>query len=174
MNIRDVLAAMDKDHPGLMIKFGGHAMAAGLSLRPEQFPLFQHALLSEVSRHLSLTDCRGEWLSDGPLSSSELTMEQAYLIQNGGPWGQQFAEPMFDNVFELLEQRLVGQYHLKLTLRHADGGEVVDAIAFHVDLKQWPNHRASYVHAIYQLDINEYQGRKRLQLIILAIEACPS
>lgn len=171
LNIRDVLAAIDKDNPGLITKFGGHAMAAGLSLRPNAFKPFQQALLAEVEKHINLSQCGGELLSDGPLQPMELTIELARLIQDAGPWGQQFPEPIFDNIFEILEQRIVGQQHLKLTLQHEGGGGTVDAIAFNIDLKFWPNHRARYMHAAYKLDINEYNGRTKLQLVISAMQA---
>lgn len=170
LNIRDVLAAIDKDHPGLITKFGGHAMAAGLSMHPDSFMVFQKALWAEVSKHINLSQCEGEQLSDGPLEASELTLELAHLLQEAGPWGQQFSEPVFDNVFEILEQRIVGQHHLKLTLSHEQGGANINAIAFNVDLKAWPNHRASHLHAAYRLDINEYRGRKTLQLMIVAMQ----
>ena len=171
LNIRDVLAAIDKDNPGLITKFGGHAMAAGLSLHPDAFIPFKAALLAEVSQHLDLSQCEGERLSDGPLLAHELNLALACTLQEAGPWGQQFPEPTFDNVFEILEQRLVGQHHLKLTLQHDAGGGPIDAIAFNIDAKIWPNHRASYLHAIYQLDINEYNGRTKLQLVIMEMQA---
>ncbi len=171
LNIRDVLAAIDKDHPGLIIKFGGHAMAAGLSIHPQSLSVFRDALVAEVNRHLDLSQCEGELFTDGPLQSDEFSLETAQLIQQAGPWGQQFAEPVFDNVFEILDQRLVGQKHLKMTLVSKQGGQQVDAIAFNVDLKAWPNHRAKYVHAAYKLDINFFQGRTRLQLMIQAMNA---
>ena len=95
------------------------------------------------------------------------------MLQEAGPWGQQFPEPVFDNIFEILEQRIVGQNHLKLTLRHEQGGNPLDAIAFNIDLKQWPNHRARYLHSAYKLDINEYNGRTKLQLVISAMKAMP-
>jgi single-stranded-DNA-specific exonuclease len=173
LNIRDVLATIDKDNPGLIARFGGHAMAAGLSLHPDAFAPFQKALLVEVAKHLELSQCEGEILSDGPLSAPELTLELATLLRDSGPWGQQFPEPVFDNVFEILEQRLVGQHHLKLTLQHEQGGGVIDAIAFNVDLKSWPNPRARYMHAAYKLDINEYNGRTKLQLLVAAMQAMP-
>ena len=173
LNIRDVLAAVDKDNPGLITKFGGHAMAAGLSLRPENFPQFRDALLNEVEKHINLSQCEGELLSDGPLQPAELSLELATMLQEAGPWGQQFPEPVFDNIFEILEQRIVGQNHLKLTLRHEQGGNPLDAIAFNIDLKQWPNHRARYLHSAYKLDINEYNGRTKLQLVISAMKAMP-
>lgn len=169
LNIRDVLAAIDKDHPGLITKFGGHAMAAGLSMNLESLDAFREALVIEVNKHLELSQCEGELLTDGPLQSAEFNLETAQLIQQAGPWGQQFAEPVFDNVFEILDQRLVGQNHLKMTLVSTTGGEQVDAIAFNVDLKLWPNHRVKQIHAAYKLDINFFQGRTRLQLLIQAM-----
>lgn len=171
LNIRDVLAAVDRTHPELITKFGGHAMAAGLSLKPDAFPSFRDALIHEVGQQIDLSICEGEILSDGSLSPSDLTLDLARLLQQSGPWGQQFPEPLFDNIFEVLDQRLVGQHHLKLTLAHADATEPFDAIVFQVDLKLWPNHRARYIHAAYRLDINTYNGRTKLQFMIVAMKA---
>ena len=170
LNIRDVLAAIDRDYPDLMTKFGGHAMAAGLSLPPNQFELFKQVFVEEVSQHIDMNACRGELLSDGPLEAGDLTLAMATLLEEAGPWGQQFPAPLFDNEFEILDQRLVGQFHLKLLLRAKEGGEPIDAIAFHVNLTEWPNHRARYLHAAYQLDINVYRGRKKLQLLISSLK----
>lgn len=171
LNIRDVLAAIDNAYPGLIIKFGGHAMAAGLSIHPDAFKAFQQAFITEVGRHIDLNQCEGELLSDGPLTTNELTLSFANLLQKEGPWGQQFPEPLFDNVFEIIEQRLVGQRHLKLTLTLADGDDIIDAIAFNVDTQQWPNHRIKHLHAAYKLDVNHFGGRQKLQLIIVAMQA---
>lgn len=171
LNIRDVLAAIDRTHPQLMSKFGGHAMAAGLSIPRKHFEAFRQALIEEVSLHLDIAQCENEYLSDGPLSAVELNLELAELLQDSGPWGQQFPEPLFDNVFEILDQRLVGQHHLKLTLAFPGVGEPIDAIAFNVDLNMWPNQRARYVHVLYRVDINVYQGRRRLQLMVEAMQA---
>lgn len=170
LNIRDILAAIDRDYPGLITRFGGHAMAAGLSLRPEVFQEFQLALLQEIEKHLDISQCEGELLSDGPLQLTDLNLDLAMLLREAGPWGQQFPEPIFDNIFEILDQRLVGQHHLRLALKHELGGSVVDAIAFNVDLKTWPNPRARYMRAVYRLDINEYSGRTKLQLVVVAME----
>ncbi|MFJ1267536.1 single-stranded-DNA-specific exonuclease RecJ [Legionella lytica] len=169
LNIRDVLAAIDRDHPGIIIKFGGHAMAAGLSIHPQALNAFREALVTEVGKHLDLSQCEGELLTDGPLAPNEMNLETAQLIQQAGPWGQQFSEPVFDNTFEILDQRLVGKNHLKMTLVSNQGGQQVDAIAFNVDLNAWPNHRAKFVHMAYKLDINFYQGRSRLQLMVQAM-----
>ncbi|HHF7375084.1 single-stranded-DNA-specific exonuclease RecJ [Legionella bozemanae] len=171
LNIRDVLAAIDKDHPGLICKFGGHAMAAGLSIHPNALEAFREALIFEVNKHIDFSQCEGELLTDGPLQPEEFSLEIAQLIQQAGPWGQQFVEPVFDNVFEVLDQRIVGKNHLKMTLMTTQGNQQVDAIAFNVDLKFWPNYRVKYLHAAYKLDINFYQGRTRLQLLIQAMNA---
>ncbi|VEG90042.1 single-stranded-DNA-specific exonuclease RecJ [Legionella spiritensis] len=169
LNIRDALAAVDKDYPGLITKFGGHAMAAGLSLPPQSFDKFRDAFLAEVGRHLSPGQCEGELLTDGPLAPGEFSLATADLLQQAGPWGQLFPEPCFDNIFEVLEQRIVGQNHLKLSVAHPESGEVLDAIAFNVDRNLWPNHRIKEIHVAYKLDINVYQGRTRLQLMVEAL-----
>lgn len=171
LNIRDVLASIDREHPGLMTKFGGHAMAAGLSLHPDGFQRFREALLHQVSKEIDLSQCEGEILSDGDLKPFELTLDLAKQIQEAGPWGQWFPEPTFDSVFEILDQRIVGQHHLKLTLAHVDGTEPLDAIAFQVDLKLWPNYRARYIHGAYRLDMNTFNGRTKLQLMMIAMQA---
>lgn len=166
LNIRDVLAAIDKDNPGVITKFGGHAMAAGLSLTPQMYSKFQLLFVNEVSKHLSLSQCQDECQTDGALTLSELNLQIAFEIRESGPWGQQFPEPIFDNKFVIVNQRLIGKNHLKLTLLHSEGGNSLEAIAFNVDLEYWPDENAKYIHAVYRLDINEYQGRIKLQLII--------
>ncbi|MDF1677151.1 MAG: single-stranded-DNA-specific exonuclease RecJ [Legionellaceae bacterium] len=169
LNIRDVLAAIDAKHKGLIIKFGGHAMAAGLSVAPEQFERFRDVFIDAVEVALGGITLEGVIYSDGPLSPKDLTLEFANTLQQAGPWGQQFQEPLFDDVFEVLDQRLVGQHHLKLLLRHIEGGEAVDAIAFNIDREHWPNQRAQRIHVAYKLDINRYRGRARLQLMLAAL-----
>ncbi|HVT62708.1 MAG TPA: single-stranded-DNA-specific exonuclease RecJ [Legionellaceae bacterium] len=171
LNIRDVLANIDKSKPGLLTKFGGHAMAAGMSLHPAALAEFKQMFYEEVAFLLKDNQESEMTLTDGALTPGDLTQHLAGLIQESGPWGQLFPEPVFDNVFEILDQRLVGQHHLKLTLCLPHGGEPIDAIAFQVDLKSWPNHRAKFLHAVYKMDINIYQGRSRLQLILVNMTA---
>lgn len=174
INIRDCLADIDKDNPGLIKKFGGHAMAAGLSIAPEAFVTFREAFVLEVAKHLDVSACEGVVWTDGELEPSLFTLETAQLLQQAGPWGQQFPEPAFDGIFEVLEQRLVGQHHLKLTLAHPLTGEALDAIAFGVDTSVWPNHRATHIEAAFRLDVNVFRNRARLQLIIEAFEVAPA
>lgn len=166
VNVRDVLANIDKDHPGLITKFGGHAMAAGVSLPLANFKKFKTYFEAEVGRWISIDDLQGKMWTDGQLSSQELTLETARTLEKAGPWGQQFPEPWFEGTFFIVQQRLVGQRHLKFVLKSLDGKETLDAIAFNVDLERWPNYRATHLKLVYALDINVYQGVSRLQLII--------
>ncbi len=167
VNIRDVLANIDKSNPGLIDKFGGHAMAAGLSLHPDALPGFKAAFIEQITVLMSQDNLLTHvTVTDGALSSVELNQDLAQLLQDAGPWGQSFPEPLFDNIFEVLDQRLVGQHHLKLTLSLPASDLPIDAIAFHINPNHWPNHRVTWIHAIYKLDINMYQGRSKLQLIL--------
>jgi single-stranded-DNA-specific exonuclease len=170
INIRDVLSDVATTHPGLIIKFGGHAMAAGLSLKPENFQPFREAFEKELSKVLNEKDCVSQILSDGALSPRDFSLEFAKLIERSGPWGSQFEQPIFDNVFEMVSQRIVGQNHLKLSLRVEESDCIVDGIYFNVDLKEWPNHHCRKVHAAYKLDINRYLGRENVQLMVEHLE----
>jgi len=170
VNIRDVLASIDRANPGLITKFGGHAMAAGLSLSPENFHVFKSCFIEEMEKQLAGVSLEGSVLSDGSLDKDVFDLNFAKELQQGGPWGQQFPEPVFDDVFEILDQRLVGKNHLKLLLMHEDGGEALDAIAFNIDLATWPNQRTRRVHVAYKLDINVYRNRERLQLLVASLE----
>jgi single-stranded-DNA-specific exonuclease len=167
VNIRDVLASIDRLHPGLITKFGGHAMAAGLSLPPEHFSKFHDSFIQAIQLELQGVSLQGEILSDGSLDPASFNLDVAKKLQQGGPWGQQFLEPVFDDVFDILDSRVVGKHHLKFVLRHEQGGEALDAIAFNIDKERWPNHRTQRLHAAYKLDINVYRGRERLQLMLL-------
>lgn len=169
LNIRDILASVDANFPGLLLKFGGHAMAAGLSIHPSSFETFRTAFLTEIAKHIDESACQNELWSDGPLSPDELTVSFALQLEDAGPWGSQFPEPAFDNRFEILDQRIVGQRHLKLSLRHEEGDGCIDAILFNADLSVWPNHRARYVDALYTIEINTFRNRRQLQLNVLAL-----
>jgi single-stranded-DNA-specific exonuclease len=168
LHIRDVLALIDTQYPGMMIKFGGHAMAAGLSLQQERLVEFTDAFVAVINEQLSEDQLKHCIYSDGELTTDELSLESATALRDGGPWGQAFPEPQFDGVFNVLEQRLVGDKHLKLTLAKDD--KLIDAIAFFVDTKQWPNHRCQQVNLAYRLDINEYRDRRNVQLIVDYLE----
>ncbi len=163
VHVRDCLDAVAARHPGMLRKFGGHAMAAGLTLREEAFGAFAAAFADEVSRHLSEDDLRGELHTDGEIGARDLTLEFAELLRAAGPWGQNFSEPLFDGCFEVVSARRVGERHLKLNLRHPEGG-VVEAIAF--NQPHDPPAAGTRVQVAYRLDANEFQGVRRVQLVI--------
>ncbi|MGZ0722575.1 single-stranded-DNA-specific exonuclease RecJ [Kluyvera cryocrescens] len=166
LHMRDALERLDTLHPGLMLKFGGHAMAAGLSLEEARFEEFQRHFGDLVTEWLDPALLQGEILSDGELTSQEMTIEMAQMLREAGPWGQMFPEPLFDGRFRLLQQRLVGERHLKVMVEPVGGGPLLDGIAFNVDTAVWPDNGVREVTLAYRLDINEYRGNRSLQLII--------
>lgn len=168
LHVRDALAAIDAAHPSLIQKFGGHAMAAGLTIARDQFEQFQTLFADEVKRRVSEDDLQAKMLTDGELTERELTLGLAELLQQSGPWGQAFPEPLFDGEFEVADQRIVGEKHLKMTLRMGD--RLLDAIAFFVDTSVWPNQHCDTLRIVYKLDVNEYMGNRRLQLIVEYME----
>lgn len=172
LHIRDAIDAVATRHPGLIRHFGGHAMAAGLSLPQEHLAAFMAAFDAEVRRHLREEDLGGRLLSDGTLSTEELTLDAAHSLRQAGPWGQHFPEPLFHGDFRLLEQRLVGERHLKLVLATADSPKPIEAIAFNIDLECWPNPQVRQVRLAYQLDVNQYRGQESLQLLVKHLEPC--
>ncbi|MET1077806.1 MAG: single-stranded-DNA-specific exonuclease RecJ [Pseudomonas sp.] len=165
-HIRDALDAVAARHPGLISKFGGHAMAAGLSLLAEHFTAFAAAFDEEVRRQLCEDDLTGRLLSDGVLAAEEFHLELAKALRNAGPWGQHFPEPMFHGVFQLTQQRIVGERHLKVVLKSECGSVQLDGIAFGVDREVWPNPTVRWVELAYKLDVNEFRGNESVQLLI--------
>jgi single-stranded-DNA-specific exonuclease len=153
-------------HPGLISKFGGHAMAAGLSLPATNFGAFAAAFDAEVRRQLSAEDLTGRLLSDGQLGAEEFHQELARALRHAGPWGQHFPEPLFHGVFQLVQQRLVGERHLKMTVKSECGSVQLDAIAFNVDRELWPNPQVRWAELAYRLDLNEFRGQESVQLLV--------
>ncbi len=169
-HIRDALDAVAARHPGLISKFGGHAMAAGLSLPAENFPAFAAAFDAEVRRQLVEDDLTGRLLTDGALSAEEFRLDLAQQLRHAGPWGQHFPEPLFHGVFEIVQQRIVGERHLKLVLKSECGRAQLDAIAFNIDRELWPNPNVRWAEVAYRLDVNEYRGQESVQLMVAHIE----
>lgn len=170
IHIRDILDAIATAHPGLVTKFGGHAMAAGLSLPQAHYADFSKAFDLEMRRCVSPEMLNREIYTDGELSVEDICLEFVHKLNDAGPWGQTFPEPLFDGKFRILEQRLVGQKHLKLTLDRETSGEPIQAIAFNIDPQQWPNHRIECARLAYRLDINEFRGRQTIQFIVEYLE----
>jgi single-stranded-DNA-specific exonuclease len=166
VHVRDVLDAIATRTPGLIDKFGGHAMAAGLTLPEANLARFETEFAREVERWVDADTLAGHLHSDGELQAGEFNVATAEALRDGGPWGAGFPEPAFDGVFGVIEARVVGQRHLKLRLRSASG-ETVDAIAFrYLDDGQAPDIRANdSVAAVYRTGVDEYTGVRRLQLV---------
>ncbi|OBU10057.1 single-stranded-DNA-specific exonuclease RecJ [Photobacterium aquimaris] len=166
LHMRDVLDVVDTQHPGMILKFGGHAMAAGLTINEAQLDAFSTAFDAAVRKVLDEDALQGVLLSDGELQPYELTLETAEILRAGGPWGQQFPEPTFDGTFRLLHQKLVAGKHLKMMVEPLAGGSVIDAIAFNVDLKLWPDASVQQIELVYRLDVNEFRGNRSVQLMV--------
>jgi len=166
LHMRDALERLDTLHPGLIIKFGGHAMAAGLSLEEAKFAEFRQHFGDLVGEWLDKEALQGVVWSDGELMARELTLPTAELLREAGPWGQAFPEPQFDGKFKLIQQRLVGERHLKVMIEPLGGGPLLDGIAFNVDTALWPDPSVKQVELAYKLDINEFRGNRSVQLII--------
>lgn len=169
-HIRDALSVVAAQHPTLISKYGGHAMAAGLTLPEANFSLFAEAFDAEVRRQLREEDLTGRLLSDGTLAVEEFHLELARALRHAGPWGQHFPEPMFHGVFQLVEQRVVGERHLKVVLKSECGSVKLDGIAFGIDREIWPNPTVRWVQLVYKLDLNEFRGQETVQLMIAHIE----
>ncbi len=167
LHIRDLLEHISTLQPDLILKFGGHAMAAGLSIKLKDFERFQ-TLFEELSgKWLKEEDLTGVILSDGELAVNEISLDFAEVVRGAGPWGQNFTEPLFDDQFTLVQQRIVGEKHLKIVVQK--NGQVFDGIAFNIDIKAWPNAKADKIHLAYRLDVNEFRGKRTVQLMVESI-----
>jgi single-stranded-DNA-specific exonuclease len=166
LHIRDALDAVATQNPGLISKFGGHAMAAGLSLEESQLESFEKALQQQVASTIDPLDLEATLQTDGQLETEQLTLHTASVLRDSGPWGQAFPEPCFEGEFELRSQRIVGENHLKISLAvDATNAQSIDGIYFNIDTEQWPT-TATRVRCVYRLDINQFRGRESLQLLV--------
>ena len=172
VHIRDVLDTVAAKNPGLITRFGGHAMAAGLSLPLKNMEKFRSAFNAAVQVVADRADLDPVLHSDGELPAECFSEGFAELLRAGGPWGQGFSEPLFHGEFLCLDQRLLKEKHLKLSLSHPDSNRVFDAIAFNVDREVWPG-QARRVRLAYRLDINEFRGARTLQLLVEYLEPLP-
>jgi single-stranded-DNA-specific exonuclease len=172
LHIRDVLDTIASRHPGLIKKFGGHAMAAGLSIRKRDFETFKQAFEQEVATLLSEDELEEVVETDGGIEAEQLSLETAHVIETAGPWGQHFPEPVFDNQFEVLNWKVVGDKHLKMQLRLNQADKTVDAIAFNTLAEDLPS--TERIHVAYRMNVNEFRNNRSLQLIVDCINASAS
>ncbi|MDB9788192.1 single-stranded-DNA-specific exonuclease RecJ [Candidatus Thioglobus sp.] len=166
VHIKDLLDLVDRDNPGLIDKFGGHAMAAGLALSPESFEKFSEAFSEAIKKHLEGKKPIIELMTDGELEASEITLKNAELLRSASPWGQGFEEPIFYGDFELVEQRIVGEKHLKCNLKLLGASSVLEGIAFFQEKINFKK-----VRIAYKLNVNSFRGNESLQLMIESIES---
>lgn len=168
LHMRDLLAQLATAHPDLLERFGGHAMAAGLTLKQEHYERFSSAFAALAAQWLDEQQLEGALLSDGELAASDLQLDLARQLRFAGPWGQGCPEPLFDGEFDVVHQRQLGGKHIKLRLSPAGDSMIIDGIAFNqAEAGQLP----ARVHLAYRLDVNEYQGQVRPQLIVESIQS---
>ena len=168
-HIRDALQDVASAHPHLITRFGGHAMAAGLTLPRENLERFREAFDRRARELLDADDLEGVVFSDGELAPEQLTLHAADALRKAGPWGQGFPEPLFDGGFEVLDSRILKERHLKLRVRSAKGGQVVEAIQFNADVDAWRPDTTS-VRLAYRLEVNEFRGVRSVNLIVEYLE----
>ena len=165
LHLRDALANLNARHPDMMERFGGHAMAAGLTLPRAQFAAFAAAFDQVVRMQMNAADLEGVVWTDGALAAGEMRLDLAQALRDGGPWGQAFPEPVFADVFEVSERRVVGDQHLRWQLTHRDGGRF-QAIHFNPPAELLQGPVPAQLQAAYRLDVNHWQGRDQLQLCV--------
>ena len=163
LHIRDLIDAVDKRHPGLIERFGGHAMAAGLTVARDALDAFRATFVEEIQRELGTAPPVRELLSDGELPAPMLNLDTAETLRLAGPWGKGFAEPLFDGVFDVGEVRIAAERHLKLRIRASDG-RPIEAIGF--NLAEQRGAVGQRMHLAYRLDVNDYRGLRAPQLIV--------
>ncbi len=169
VHIRDLLDSISKKYPDLMPAFGGHAMAAGVTIAECDYQTFADAFITLVKLQLEVADVHDQLLSDGSLHSDQLTLELADILRDAAPWGQAFPAPRFDGLFTVVNQRIVGKLHLKLVVK-TDGDALLDAIYFRYIEEGQAVPQLDQVKLLYQLDVNEFRGQRSPQLIVEYLE----
>jgi len=169
IHIRDVIDRIATEQPELIVTFGGHAMAAGLTIPEQAYPEFSRMFNLLIEQMMRDNGFDSDIHSDGELGGDEFTLELAELIRNAGPWGQGFPEPVFDGRFVVMDKKIVGENHLKLKVRAAGSNRDIDAIAFNTTNRSWPKGTTG-INAVFRIDINEYMGRRTPQLIVEYLE----
>ena len=172
LHIRDLLETIATREEGLIDKFGGHAMAAGLSLKRSKLDQFTKIYEREIEAALSTMDLDESILTDGELGVDEINLQLSEMLRSGGPWGMGFPEPLFHGRFRVTESRVVGEKHLKMTLSPEGSGKTVSGICFNLVSPGDQPPQLNLIRAIYRLDTNQFRGRQTLQLIIQSVEPC--
>jgi single-stranded-DNA-specific exonuclease len=163
LHIRDALDRIATQYPEILSKFGGHAMAAGLTIQENAFERFVELFITTVDSLLDEDALQQTLHCDGMLTADDLNLQLAETLQSAGPWGQGFPEPQFTGRFELVRRKIVAESHLKLLLKAAE--QYIDAIAFRTTDTDWPK-QVSHIDIVYKLDVNDFNGQRNLQLIV--------
>lgn len=166
IHLRDILEKIHMRAPNLMTCFGGHAMAAGLTIPEKNLTEFKQYFDDEITQALDNIRLENIIETDGNIDKAFLNYDTANILRNSGPWGTNFPEPVFDGIFLLHQQKLIANKHLKLVLEPIDGGPLVNAIAFNIDLNHWPDQSIKKVKIAYNLEVDEFRGNTSINLLI--------
>lgn len=170
LHMRDLLERIDTYQPDVIVKFGGHAMAAGLTIHQDNFTKFQRLFDEIINEFIDLEELQSVIYTDGELQEDEFNLQTAELLKQAGPWGHNFAEPVFEGDFRIIQQRLLAGKHLKMLVEN-NQGMLLDAICFNIDVRKYPDLSIKQAKLVYKLDINEFKGNRHLQLFIEHISA---
>ncbi|WP_392561242.1 single-stranded-DNA-specific exonuclease RecJ [Orbus sturtevantii] len=166
VHLRDILERVSLRDPSLMVCFGGHAMAAGLTINEKNLAKFDQYFTEEVAKVVCNICLDNVIETDGEIENCFFNLETAKLLKDNGPWGESFPEPLFDGVFLIHQQKLVVGKHLKLVVEPLDGGPLINCIAFNVDLALWPDQSVKKVKIVYQLEVDEFKGNQSISLLV--------
>lgn len=169
VHMRDLLAHIHAQYPDLILKFGGHAMAAGLTIHQDNFYRFQRCFDEAIAQMVEPSQLQGILYTDGELNPQECNLDTAILLKQAGPWGQHFPEPLFEGEFYIRQQRLMAGKHLKLLVENSNG-MLFDAVWFNVDVRLFPDLSIKRARLVYQLDINEFRGNRTVQLLMAYLQ----
>jgi len=165
VHLRDILERINLRDPNLIVSFGGHAMAAGLTITEENLSKFSQYFTEEVAQIVSNICLDNVIETDGEIENGFFNLDTVKLLKDNGPWGESFPEPIFDGIFLVHQQKLVASKHLKLVVEPIDGGPLINCIAFNVDLTLWPDNSVKKVQIVYQLEIEEFRGNQSISLL---------
>ena len=166
IHLRDLLDELDQNHPDLLISFGGHAMAVGLSIHENDLEQFRKHFETLIDKHLNANTLEQIIETDGEIDSQDFNYAMAKQLKESGPWGEGFTEPTFDGDFIVHQQRLFAEKHLRLVLEPKNGGPIIEGICFNVNLTQWPDNTIKNVKIVYQLDVDDFRGNQTAKLMI--------
>ena len=166
IHLRDLLDELDQNHPDLLVSFGGHAMAVGLSIRENDLERFRKHFETLIDKRLNANTLEQIIETDGEIDSQDFNYAMAKQLKESGPWGEGFTEPTFDGDFIVHQQRLFAEKHLRLVLEPKNGGPIIEGICFNVNLTQWPDNTIKNVKIVYQLDVDDFRGNQTAKLMI--------